>query len=134
MKYAECWGNIARQHVEEVVELIGNFVEKVLKQLTNEHTAANIFHQWLSAALEENAKDGFNALERLLEVHRHSPLTVNRRFQEKLVENREFGQQPDSSVVEGKAEGETELLRNETYISMISYYEVSKPSTFQTIP
>ena len=71
------WGDIARDHVTTITDLVFRFVQSVLAFVIKDTNARENIHQRIISTLEKNAKCAFNELRKLLDDEAGCPITYN---------------------------------------------------------
>jgi hypothetical protein len=83
-EYSRPWEELAKRHIKNVWEATNQFLELVLKHLTDEEASDKIFSFWIYPIMEQKLEAAHRKLDELIEVHKDHPITTNPHF----IENR----------------------------------------------
>lgn len=78
------WGDIARDHVAKIADLVFRFVRSVLAFVIKDTNAQENVCQCVTATLDENVKCAFNELEKLLDDEAGCPITYNHYYTDNI--------------------------------------------------
>ena len=78
------WGNIARDHVAKIRDLVFQFVKSVLAFVIKDTNAQENVCRCVIATLEENVKCEFNELGKLLDDEAGCPITYNHYYTDNI--------------------------------------------------
>lgn len=156
-EHSRPWGDLARLHVRNVWEATTNFLELLLKYLTDDDTCEKVLRYRLYPIMEEKLELTYTKLDELLDVHKDNPMTTNSNFinnSKKLRQNsvkdefeermkqefsqpgRKVGMEEISrilSTIGQKANPDMDMVTAEEALdNMNTYYEVGDLSTNRT--
>ena len=78
------WGDIARDHVAKIADLVFRFVQSVLAFVIKDTNAQGNVCRCVIATLDENVKCAFNELEKLLDDEAGCLITYNHYFTDNI--------------------------------------------------
>lgn len=79
-EYSRPWEDLARRHIEKIWEATNRFFRLLLRKLSDDDAAENIFTFWLYPHMEKRLQLAYDKLDELLEVHKEYPITTNTQF------------------------------------------------------
>ena len=79
-EYSRPWEELARRHIKNVWEATNQFLELVLKHLTDEEASEKIFTFWIYPIMAQKLEAAHRKLDELIEVHKDHPITTNPHF------------------------------------------------------
>lgn len=94
------WGDIARDHVNVITDLVFQFVQSVSAFVIKDANVRENLCRSVTATLDENVRGAFNELNKLLEDEAGSPITYNHYYTDNIqkARNNRFKQDLGTSL------------------------------------